>query len=193
MRRHSIGVTTRRAAAIVQEEPVQATEEEPNMLVAVRVRPLSMQEKDKDIRSCCNVLNGKIVAIKKEGDPSGYLRSQMPTINDYGFDAAFDEDSTQKEVYEGTAKRFIPNVIKGLNVTVFAYGATGAGKTHTMLGNTRADETSAAAEAGVIPQAVFDLFDQLDAKKAAVASAVGGNSESYSVIVSFVEIYNEQG
>ena len=28
----------------------------------------------------------------------------------------------------------IPGVLRGLNATVFAYGATGSGKTHTMVG-----------------------------------------------------------
>lgn len=28
----------------------------------------------------------------------------------------------------------IPGVLKGLNATIFAYGATGSGKTHTMVG-----------------------------------------------------------
>jgi hypothetical protein len=29
----------------------------------------------------------------------------------------------------------IPNIMDGFNVTCFAYGMTGAGKTHTMLGS----------------------------------------------------------
>jgi kinesin family protein 2/24 len=29
----------------------------------------------------------------------------------------------------------IPNILDGFNATCFAYGMTGAGKTHTMLGN----------------------------------------------------------
>jgi hypothetical protein len=192
-RRHSIGSSRSTPLLAELETPKEAPVQEdvqgaePNMIVAVRVRPLSSEEKSKGLKSCCTVLNGKVVAIKKEGDPSGYLRSQMASINDYGFDAAFDENSTQTEVYEKTAKGFIKNVIKGLNVTVFAYGATGAGKTHTMLGNTRADESAAAAEAGVIPQAVFDLFAQLDAKKPTLLLG-----EKYNVITSFVEIYNEQ-
>jgi hypothetical protein len=38
--------------------------------------------------------------------------------------------------------------LSGENVTVFAYGATSAGKTHTMYGSSRADEASLHAEAG---------------------------------------------
>ena len=39
----------------------------PNMVVAVRVRPLSSAEIERGAVSCCNVLNGKIVAIRTEG------------------------------------------------------------------------------------------------------------------------------
>jgi len=68
-------------------------------------------------------------------------------------------ESSQKDVYQETAKPFIPNLLKGLHVTVFAYGATGAGKTHTMLGNARVDDaTMHTSDAGIIPQAVKDLF-----------------------------------
>eukprot|EP00605_Chrysophyceae_sp_TOSAG23-4_P002987 GSChrysophyteH1.ASY1.ANO1.3290.1 assembled CDS len=167
MRRHSIGgITTRSqgkgAATSSTEESVEesVSASEPNMVVAVRVRPLSDEEKSRGLKSCCSVLNGKVMA----------------SINDYGFDSVLDENCTQKQVYEATTKRFISRVISGLNVTVFAYGATGAGKTHTMLGDTRADASAAGAEAGVIPQATPSL-------------ALG---EHYRVITSFVEIYNEQ-
>ena len=47
------------------------------------------------------------------------------SVNEYCFDAAFDSHCTQIEIYEKTAKKFIPNLIDGYNVTVFAYGATG--------------------------------------------------------------------
>lgn len=37
-------------------------------------------------------------------------------------------------MFEGTTKHLIDGVLEGMNATTFAYGATGAGKTHTMLG-----------------------------------------------------------
>ena len=90
-------------------------------------------------------------------------------------------------MYEQTAKKFIPNVIEGYNVTVFAYGATGAGKTHTMMGNSRHDDASENAEAGIIPNALLDIFSLIKTRKK--ASVCG---ESWSVCVSFMEVYNEQ-
>ena len=92
-------------------------------------------------------------------------------------------------MYEQTTKRFIPNLLKGLNVTVFAYGATGAGKTHTIMGNTRVDDSSAlTADAGIIPQAVHDLFSQINGLKSN-GLQIG---ETWKVNATFVEIYNEQ-
>lgn len=47
-----------------------------HIVVAVRVRPLSSAEVAEGKRSCCDVLNGNTVVIKKSADPSAYLRSQ---------------------------------------------------------------------------------------------------------------------
>ena len=48
----------------------------------------------------------------------------------------FDELSTQQEVYEQSSFSLVENVLNGYNGTIFAYGQTGCGKTHTMLGVT---------------------------------------------------------
>lgn len=116
-----------------------------------------------------------------------FLNLHLCSLNEYGFDVAFDHDSSQTEVYAQTAKPYISSVIEGYNVTVFAYGATGAGKTHTMMGNTRQDESINNSDAGIIPNALVDIFDILSSKK-----STAKYGESYSVIVSFMEVYNEQ-
>jgi hypothetical protein len=164
--------------------------DEKGMMVCVRVRPLSQKETEAGIRNCCQVINNSIVAIRKEGS-GGYLKSEQPMVNDYAFDVAFDETSTQYEIYQQTAKRYIPNLLAGLNVTVFCYGATGAGKTHTMLGSTRSDEAAANAEAGIIPNAVCDLFQQIDESRRFQAQH-GANGNEWTVVLSFIEVYNEQ-
>jgi kinesin family protein 18/19 len=157
------------------------------ILVAVRLRPLSVKEISLGIQSCCQSVDQSLVAIKKFGEIGGYLKSQQASVNDYAFDVAFDENASQLEVYERTAKPFIKNAIAGENVTVFAYGATGAGKTHTMLGNTRADESAVNVDAGIIPNAVKDLFFLIDSTKNQLQCG-----EAWEVTVSFIEVYNEQ-
>jgi len=50
----------------------------------------------------------------------------------FAFDRVFDENTTQADVYEATTRSLLDSVLDGYNATVFAYGATGCGKTHTI-------------------------------------------------------------
>ena len=50
----------------------------------------------------------------------------------FAFDRVFDENTTQADVYEATTRSLLDSVLDGFNATVFAYGATGCGKTHTI-------------------------------------------------------------
>lgn len=50
----------------------------------------------------------------------------------FGFDRVFDDNTTQGDVYESTTRNLLDSVLDGYNATVFAYGATGCGKTHTI-------------------------------------------------------------
>ena len=50
----------------------------------------------------------------------------------FAFDRVFDENTSQADVYESTTKNLLDSVLDGYNATVFAYGATGCGKTHTI-------------------------------------------------------------
>jgi hypothetical protein len=153
--------------------------------VSVRLRPLSSSELSSGIHSCCAATSKSSLMITKEGDTTAYLKSQAASESEFAFDAVFDEHASQIEVYNKSAKPYVEKVIQGENVTIFAYGATGAGnemtlnpetifadflqgtchhslgKTHTMFGNTRFDSTAAFAGAGIIPQAVADLFKLL--------------------------------
>ena len=63
-----------------------------------------------------------------------HLRERRNNERQYVFDVVFGPDSSQEEVYASSTKHLVDNVMAGYNATVFAYGATGAGKTFTMLG-----------------------------------------------------------
>ena len=45
----------------------------------------------------------------------------------FAFDRVFDETATQREVFEESTKNIVESVMDGVNCSVFAYGATGAG------------------------------------------------------------------
>ncbi|KAL0573720.1 tubulin-dependent ATPase kip3 [Marasmius crinis-equi] len=91
------------------------------------------------------------------------------------FDKVFNGESSQQDIYEGTAKPLLQGVLDGYNATVFAYGATGCGKTHTISGTE--------SDPGIIYQAMADLFQRIDDRKEEWIT---------EVMVTFLEIYNEE-
>ncbi|KAL4354032.1 hypothetical protein GQ457_06G024640 [Hibiscus cannabinus] len=92
----------------------------------------------------------------------------------FEFDRIFGEDCKTGEVYEARTKEIVAAAVRGFNGTVFAYGQTNSGKTHTMRGS--------AAEPGVIPLAVHDLFDILQQDV----------DREFLLRMSYMEIYNEE-
>ena len=73
----------------------------------------------------------------------------------YDFDGVFNHKTTQIEIFEKSVKGIVQGVMEGFNGTVFAYGQTSSGKTHTMTGPDIMDQESR----GVIPRMVSYVFD----------------------------------
>jgi kinesin family protein 18/19 len=92
----------------------------------------------------------------------------------FAFDRIFDQNATQMEVYEGTTKGLLDSILEGYNATVFAYGATGCGKTHTITGTTK--------EPGIIFLTMQELFERIEERK---------DEKITEVSLSYLEIYNE--
>lgn len=93
--------------------------------VIVRVRPLpTVLPGSTSSNSCLKVTNPTSIQILTR-DKKGFLK--------YAFDRCYPPSSTQKDLYS-YVRPAIEEVINGVNTTVFAYGQTGTGKTHTMLG-----------------------------------------------------------
>lgn len=90
------------------------------------------------------------------------------------FDRVFDEDCGQEEVYDGSAKELVGHVMNGFHSTVFAYGATGCGKTHTISGSRD--------KPGIVFLIMKDLFSRIAAK---------AHDTDIALTVSYLEIYNE--
>ncbi|KAI0352912.1 kinesin-domain-containing protein [Trametes cingulata] len=91
------------------------------------------------------------------------------------FDRVFRHDATQQEVYQGTARPLLNNLLDGYNATIFAYGATGCGKTHTISGTD--------TDPGIIYLTMADLFQEIEDRR---------EDHNIDVAVTFLEIYNEE-
>ena len=92
----------------------------------------------------------------------------------FGFDRVFDENTSQAEVYEATTKNLLDSVLDGYNATVFAYGATGCGKTHTITGTIQ--------QPGVIFMTMQELFERITERS---------EEKHTDISLSYLEIYNE--
>ncbi|XP_059215784.1 kinesin-like protein KIF18A [Centropristis striata] len=155
--------------------------------VVVRVRPTTENEKRENCRNVVQVVdNHMLIFDPKEEDASCFgaqrVRNRNRNINKrankdlkFVFDHVFGENSTQVDIFESTTKGVLDGVMNGFNCTVFAYGATGAGKTHTMLGSQN--------DPGVMYRTMKELFKRMDDAK---------EEKEFAVAFSYLEVYNEQ-
>ena len=143
-----------------------------NILVAVRCRPLNQKEKEYSPIKTINILNKNLLILK---DPNGInnINNNRSKEISMAFDYIFDENTKQETIFNSTTKFLIEGVINGYNATVFAYGATGAGKTYTMLGNDK--------NLGIMPLTLKELFLQINSY----------HNREYNVKMWYLEIYNE--
>ncbi|XP_071719982.1 kinesin-like protein KIN-5B [Rutidosis leptorrhynchoides] len=148
---------------------------EVNIQVLLRCRPLSEDEQK------CNV--PKVITCNEHKREVSILQNvankQVDKI--FTFDKVFGPKAQQRSIYDQAIFPIVNEVLDGFNCTVFAYGQTGTGKTYTMEGGMRNKGGELPAEAGVIPRAVRQIFDTLEAQKA-----------DYSMKVTFLELYNEE-
>jgi len=93
----------------------------------------------------------------------------------YMFDKVLKPNVTQTQVYDATAKNIVKDVLCGYNGTIFAYGQTSSGKTHTMEGVIN-DPTMQ----GIIPRIVNDIFNHIYSME---------ENLEFHIKVSYFEIY----
>eukprot|EP00629_Pelagomonadales_sp_RCC1024_P008296 CAMPEP_0119267344 /NCGR_PEP_ID=MMETSP1329-20130426/5525_1 /TAXON_ID=114041 /ORGANISM="Genus nov. species nov., Strain RCC1024" /LENGTH=727 /DNA_ID=CAMNT_0007267265 /DNA_START=182 /DNA_END=2365 /DNA_ORIENTATION=+ len=125
-----------------------------NIKVVVRVRPLLPRE---GLSKIAHVDQSRqIVTV---GDMDSEICGGTPARRGsvaltFAFDHAYDEHSTQAELYENTARPVLESCLQGYNATILAYGQTGTGKTYTMDGGNVADLDAR----GIIPRSVEQIF-----------------------------------
>lgn len=91
----------------------------------------------------------------------------------YGYDRVFGPSTATEAVYDVAARPVVKGAMEGINGTVFAYGVTSSGKTHTMHGDQNCP--------GIIPLAIKDVFSLIQETP----------GREFLLRVSYLEIYNE--
>ncbi|XP_053554262.1 kinesin heavy chain [Bombina bombina] len=129
--------------------------------VMCRFRPLNQAEIQR---------GDKYIPIFK-GDDTIVIGQSKP----YVYDKVFTPNTSQEQVYNVCAKQIVKDVLDGYNGTIFAYGQTSSGKTHTMEGKLHDHQLM-----GIIPRITHDIFDHI--------YSMDENLE-FHIKVSYFEIY----
>ncbi|KAK7285449.1 hypothetical protein RJT34_20222 [Clitoria ternatea] len=141
--------------------PLDAQRAKENVTVTVRFRPLNPRE----------IRQGEEIAWYADGET--IVRNEYNPSIAYAYDRVFGPTTTTRQVYDVAAQHVVGGAMEGINGTVFAYGVTSSGKTHTMHGDQRSP--------GIIPLAVKDAFSIIQETP----------NREFLLRVSYLEIYNE--
>ncbi|XP_053957027.1 kinesin-like protein Klp61F [Anastrepha ludens] len=147
-----------------------------NIQVYVRVRPLNARERCIRSAEVIDTISPREIVTRHTVDSK--------LTKKFTFDRVFGTDSRQADVYSTVVAPLIEEVLSGYNCTVFAYGQTGTGKTHTMVGTECAELKSSwedDSDIGIIPRALSHLFDELRMLEM-----------EFSMRISYLELYNEE-
>uniref|UniRef100_A0A672N298 Kinesin-like protein n=1 Tax=Sinocyclocheilus grahami TaxID=75366 RepID=A0A672N298_SINGR len=131
--------------------------------------------------ACCFLSSARVrsVCCFRGNISSAPLYKGLPMSGKpYAFDRVFPTNTTQEQVYNTCAKQIVRDVLGGYNGTIFAYGQTSSGKTHTMEGNLHDPQ-----QMGIIPRIAEDIFNHI--------FAMDENLE-FHIKVSYFEIYMEK-
>ncbi|KAG8858222.1 hypothetical protein FRB96_005351 [Tulasnella sp. 330] len=134
------------AATSTSRVPSNGTRSNMKVKTIVRLRPtLKLEQPDAGIN-----IDGNSIAVVNPRDPTAWFR--------FNFHSVHGPKAGQEDIYRNDVQDLIAHVWKGLGnaileqtVTVFAYGVTSSGKTHTMQGNS--------TDPGIIPRVVEALFE----------------------------------
>lgn len=86
-------------------------------------------------------------------------------------------NASQDTIYDTLAHDVVAQSINGTNGTIMAYGQTGAGKTFTMIGDTRNYK-----HRGVAPRAIAQVFSEVSSRA----------ETEFTIKATYIEIYNDR-
>ena len=92
------------------------------------------------------------------------------------FDNIISESQTNKDLFESIIKQNMTSLLKGINISIIAYGQTNSGKTFTIKGEPKEND-------GLIFLCIKEIFNLLNSKESLITKPV--------VKISYYEIYNE--
>ncbi|KAI6779933.1 Kinesin-like protein-like protein [Emericellopsis cladophorae] len=145
--------------------------------VVARIRPLLEKETDKDtIVRADGGENGQPHTIVKLPNPKNDSEDFS-----FAFNSVYDQSTSQEALFTAEVAPHLKALFQGYDVTLFAYGVTGTGKTHTMRGGLKL------ADRGVIPRLLSGVF-----RRGKKITRESGGETTVQVALSYYEIYNDK-
>ncbi|KAM0277435.1 hypothetical protein ACHAQH_005799 [Verticillium albo-atrum] len=145
--------------------------------VVARIRPLLAKELDRDtIVKADSTEEGKPATLVKIPNP----KNESEEFS-FAFNSVYDQAATQEMLFSSEVSPHLKALFQGLDVTIFAYGVTGTGKTHTMRGGLKL------ADRGVIPRLLSGIYRR---GKKTMKDTDG--QTTVDVSLSYYEIYNDK-
>ncbi|KAB2579918.1 hypothetical protein BFW01_g5476 [Lasiodiplodia theobromae] len=145
--------------------------------VLARIRPLLKSELDKDTIVTAESATGD------ENSPPNVIRIPNPKNEaesfSFQFQGVYDRATTQQELFDKEVSPTVKHLFNGFDVTIFAYGVTGTGKTHTMRGG------KSLADRGVIPRLLSSIYRRC-------RKLEKDGETQVEVSLSYYEIYNDR-
>ncbi|XP_027862780.1 kinesin-like protein KIF20B isoform X23 [Xiphophorus couchianus] len=142
------------------ELPHSCMEDKEHLQVYLRIRPLTSAERSNGESQDCVAMETPDTVLLKPPSLSLLARlssdkSLPQTGQRFQFSRVYGPETTQSELFEGTVKDLVKNVLEGENSLIFTYGITNSGKTFTFLG------PDSEAEAGILPRALHLIFSSI--------------------------------
>ncbi len=120
--------------------------EEENITCYVRCRPLNSREIE---------LNANCIEISKDKKSINLKNYE----HNYTYDKIFPAETDQKTIFQEIGLPLVKKFLSGYNSTIFAYGQTGTGKTHTIIGPLESLFDDNNDNFGLIPNILNFLFN----------------------------------
>ncbi|XP_011471786.1 kinesin-like protein KIF20B isoform X2 [Oryzias latipes] len=137
---------------------VAAPPQTENLQVYLRVRPFTAAEShSRDSQDCVTIEGPDTVALRAPRVSTSNQKSEKPlpqTAQRFTFTQVFGPDAGQRQVFNGSVRGLVRDVLQGGNCLVFTYGVTNAGKTFTFLGPEH--------DSGLLPRSLSVIFNSIE-------------------------------
>ncbi|KAL2078637.1 hypothetical protein ACEWY4_026322 [Coilia grayii] len=130
-----------------------------HLQVYLRVRPFTSAEQEAgESQECVEVEGPDTVVLKapRVSLPGRLSEKPAQTGQRFRFSQVYRPETTQRQIFDGTAKGLVKDVLEGGNSLIFTYGVTNAGKTFTFVGPE--------SDGGIVPRSLRVIFNSIEGR-----------------------------